>query len=387
MAGPGIHVTREGWHAVGMAATHSGDVLFDDCPALLLTAPDAYLRRPGFWHGGAGIAACWHGAALPLAHAVRTTLKKRDDPHAAAHLAAIDGDLCASAALLRETARWIDDHPTADGFVPAMRARTVIEAAVLRVIQHAGNTLGAGPLCRDPALAALYADLPVLLRQSHAERDLAALGPRLAQDDSDVGALRPQPPPISTPSSTTPTPGVSSRSGTKRASATWCSPRCPRRATVPGFEAGCATGMLTERLAARCDHLLAVDLVPRAVACTRERVARHAHVEVATANLPTDWPTERRFDLVVLSEIGYFFAPDAWHETAQRAADALTDAGVILACHWLRPFAERTQSTRHLHAAIARQPGLHRHVRHLEPDFLLEVWSRNARPLRQREPT
>lgn len=153
-----------------------------------------------------------------------------------------------------------------------------------------------------------------------------------------------------------------------------------------GFEAGCATGMLTERLAARCDHLLAVDLVPRAVTCTRERVARHAHVEVATANLPTDWPTERRFDLVVLSEIGYFFAPDAWHETAQRAADALTDAGVILACHWLRPFAERTQSTRHLHAAIARQPGLHRHVRHLEPDFLLEVWSRNARPLRQREP-
>jgi len=189
MAGPGIHVTREGWHAVGMAATHSGDVLFDDCPALLLTAPDAYLRRPGFWHGGAGIAACWHGAALPLAHAVRTTLKKRDDPHAAAHLAAIDGDLYASAALLRETARWIDDHPTADGFVPAMRARTVIEAAVLRVIQHAGNTLGAGPLCRNPALAALYADLPVLLRQSHAERDLAALGQRLAQDDSDVGAL------------------------------------------------------------------------------------------------------------------------------------------------------------------------------------------------------
>jgi hypothetical protein len=189
MAGPGVTVTREGWHAVGMAATDSGDVLFDDCPALLLTAPDAYLRRPGFWHGGAGIAACWHGAALPLAHAVRAALKKRDDPHAAAHLAAIDGDLHASAALLRETAQWIDAHPTEDAFVPAMRARTVIEAAVLRVIQHAGNTLGAGPLCRNPTLAALYADLPVLLRQSHAERDLAALGQRLAQDDSDMGAL------------------------------------------------------------------------------------------------------------------------------------------------------------------------------------------------------
>lgn len=156
------------------------------------------------------------------------------------------------------------------------------------------------------------------------------------------------------------------------------------------FEAGCATGMLTERLAARCDHLLAVDLVPRAVACTRARVARHGHrhVEVATANLPMEWPEgpEHHFDLIVLSEIGYFLHPDAWRDTAQRAAGALTDAGVILACHWLRPFAGRTQSTRHVHAAIARQPGLHRHVRHLEPDFLLEVWSRDARPLRQREP-
>ncbi|MNL12367.1 hypothetical protein D3C87_1332330 [compost metagenome] len=124
-----------------------------------------------------------------MANAVRAALKKRHDPHAAAHLAAIDGDLHASAALLRETARWIDDHPTEDAFVPAMRARTVIEAAVLRVIQHAGNTLGAGPLCRNPTLAALYADLPVLLRQSHAERDLAALGQRLAQGDSDMGTL------------------------------------------------------------------------------------------------------------------------------------------------------------------------------------------------------
>ncbi|MGO4762577.1 SAM-dependent methyltransferase [Cupriavidus sp. 2KB_3] len=154
------------------------------------------------------------------------------------------------------------------------------------------------------------------------------------------------------------------------------------------FEAGCATGMLTERLAARCDHLLAVDLVPRAVGCARERMARYGHVKVATANLPTEWPdgTEGPFDLIVLSEIGYFFDPDAWRETAQRAAGALTEAGVILACHWLRPFAGRTQPTRQVHAAIARQPGLYRHVRHLEPDFLLEVWSRNARPLRQREP-
>ena len=34
---------------------------------------------------------------------------------------------------------------------------------------------------------------------------------------------------------------------------------------------------------------------------------------------------------------------------------------------------------------FARQDGLHRHVRHVEPDFLLDVWSRNPQPLRSRE--
>ncbi|PLQ00806.1 class I SAM-dependent DNA methyltransferase [Cupriavidus pauculus] len=152
------------------------------------------------------------------------------------------------------------------------------------------------------------------------------------------------------------------------------------------LEAGCATGLLTERLAARCDALLAVDVVPRAIARTRARVAGVAHVEARVANLPDVWPVGR-FDLIVLSELGYYFDRAPWLQTVAHAAEALTPAGTLLACHWLRPFAERRQPTRHVHAAIARQPGLFRHVRHVEPDFLLDVWSRNPAPLRSREPT
>ncbi len=160
----------------------------------------------------------------------------------------------------------------------------------------------------------------------------------------------------------------------------------PERWYAHALEAGCATGMLTERLAVRCDTLLAIDPVARAVERTQSRVAAYPRVEVRKARLPDNWPNGT-FDLIVLSELGYFFAPDAWIRTARHAADALTPRGTIVACHWLRPFAERQMSTRHVHAAIARQPGLHRHVRHIEPDFLLEVWSRDARPLRMREAT
>lgn len=185
MTGPGVTVTHDGWHAVGMASTRSGDVLLDNCPALQIGESRAYLDRPGFWHGGAGIAACWYGAVLPFAWAVRDVVRRHGDPHAAAHLGAIDSDLRAAAALLRETAAWIDMQPQADAYVPAMCLRTTVEATVQRVMQRAGNVLGAGPLCRDARLAALFADLPVFLRQSHAERDLMKLGIAIGQDQSD----------------------------------------------------------------------------------------------------------------------------------------------------------------------------------------------------------
>lgn len=151
------------------------------------------------------------------------------------------------------------------------------------------------------------------------------------------------------------------------------------------LEAGCANGMLTERLAGRCDALVAVDLVPRAIEHTRERLSAHDHVEARVARLPAEWPAGR-FDLIVLSEIGYFFSREAWDATVTCARNSLSHDGTIIACHWLRPFAERQISTRHVHAAIGGQRGLHRHVRHIEPDFLLEVWSLNAKSLRMREP-
>ncbi|MNG16551.1 hypothetical protein D3C84_1004790 [compost metagenome] len=54
--------------------------------------------------------------------------------------------------------------------------RAVVEHSAEQVILHVGHALGAGPYCKDRQFARLIADLPVFLRQSHAERDLAALG-------------------------------------------------------------------------------------------------------------------------------------------------------------------------------------------------------------------
>ena len=173
---PAVTVTTEGWHAVGMGRAASGDVLFDHAPAAEIGEPGQYTARPGFWQGGCGIAACWYGGALPLAAAVADLVARRDDPHAAAHLGAIDAALSPVRTLLAETAAWIDAHPGVPPRLQALRARAAAEEAAGAVLSHAGRALGAGPLCRDMSIARRFADLPVYVRQSHAERDLAQLG-------------------------------------------------------------------------------------------------------------------------------------------------------------------------------------------------------------------
>lgn len=179
---PGVRVTAEGWQATGMAATGSVDVHFEDVPARAVGGPGAYVQRPGFWQGGAGIAACWWGGAAGIAgraHAALAARGARADAHQLAHLGQMDVALQAGAALLRAAAAWIDAHPQQEARPHALRVRLAVERDAQAVLHHAGRALGAGPLCQDAALGRALADLPIFLRQSHAERDLAALGQTL----------------------------------------------------------------------------------------------------------------------------------------------------------------------------------------------------------------
>jgi alkylation response protein AidB-like acyl-CoA dehydrogenase len=173
---PGVTITDQGWHAVGMGATGSVDVLFDGARAHAIGPPGHYLQRPGFWQGGIGIAACWYGAARSIAERLRSHCAHREEPHALAHLGAVDSALHAAAVVLRSSALSIDAAPLDDAELLARRVRAVVEHSAEQVIRHVGHALGAGPYCKDRQFARLITDLPVFLRQSHAERDLAALG-------------------------------------------------------------------------------------------------------------------------------------------------------------------------------------------------------------------
>lgn len=177
---PAIRRDDSHWQAVGMAASASADVHFDGATGVLVGEPGQYLSRPGFHHGGAGVAACWHGAAARIASHLQQAVGQGEDPHRQAHLGALDVALAGAAGLLRDAAARIDATPSDPCLLAVSRARLAVEAAAEEVLRRVPRAIGPGPLCKNRGLAQLMADLPVFIRQSHAERDQAALGRLLA---------------------------------------------------------------------------------------------------------------------------------------------------------------------------------------------------------------
>jgi SAM-dependent methyltransferase len=160
----------------------------------------------------------------------------------------------------------------------------------------------------------------------------------------------------------------------------------PHRRYLRAFEAGCSIGLVTAALAERCDRLLAVDASERAVAQAARAVESFPHVRVERRMLPGEWPVEEEFDLVVLSEVGYYLDAEDLNTMVDRAVAGLAPDGVLLACHWRHPVADYPQSGDDVHRAIRDHQLLSRVVSHDETDFLLEVFSRGPQPtVAQRE--
>lgn len=178
---PEVEPMASSWHHPGMSASDTRSVRFDGAAATAVGAPGSYLQRPGFWHGAIGVAACWLGGAravaTPLYRAVGDDHgRAAHDVHAHAHLGAVDAALAAAAAVLWSSAAQIDGRPDDDAELIARRVRAVVETAVDEAISRTGRALGPAPLVTDAEHAQRVVDLQVYVRQSHAERDLAALG-------------------------------------------------------------------------------------------------------------------------------------------------------------------------------------------------------------------
>ncbi len=98
------------------------------------------------------------------------------------------------------------------------------------------------------------------------------------------------------------------------------------------LEIGCSIGVLTGMLASRCLEITAIDPSATAIAAARQNGI--ANAVFITGSVPRDFPPGR-FDLIVLSEVLYYFVASDLRHLAERCAEALSSDGEILLCHWL----------------------------------------------------
>jgi trans-aconitate methyltransferase len=109
-----------------------------------------------------------------------------------------------------------------------------------------------------------------------------------------------------------------------------------RRYYAHAFEPGCGAGELTAQLARSCDRVSAIDVLQSEVAHARVRCAPWGSADIRCADIRTYVPVDP-VDLIVFSEIGYYFsAPELVH-IARNLAARMIAGGEFIAAHWLNP--------------------------------------------------
>jgi hypothetical protein len=139
------------------------------------------------------------------------------------------------------------------------------------------------------------------------------------------------------------------------------------------FEPGCSIGALTARLASRADEVIAADASSTAACTATKRLQRFSNVVVTNDSIPDTWPTGN-FDLIVWSELGYYWDAPELQRIIRHAQSLLTVDGHFLAVHWLGCSDDHLLSGSEVHAIIGDTFG-DPVVHHIEPQFILDLWT------------
>jgi SAM-dependent methyltransferase len=141
------------------------------------------------------------------------------------------------------------------------------------------------------------------------------------------------------------------------------------------FEPGCSIGVLTERLSNVCDFVEAIDFSRTAVAQAQKRCSHLRNVDILCASIPERMPVTG-FDLIVLSEIGYYFAPDEWMRVSSALIDPMPRGGILLAAHWLGDSKDHCIGGDEVHEILLSLPGVQLEDSERHETFRIDRWVR-----------
>ncbi len=107
----------------------------------------------------------------------------------------------------------------------------------------------------------------------------------------------------------------------------------PKPRYQSALEIGGSIGVLTEKLADRCDSLLSIDVSQLAQNQAIQRCQHLPQVHFQIMRVPEQFP-EQPFDLILVSEVGYYWSWDDLRSSQQHILNQLEPGGHLLLVHW-----------------------------------------------------
>lgn len=138
----------------------------------------------------------------------------------------------------------------------------------------------------------------------------------------------------------------------------------PRPHYERAFEIGSSIGVLTAQLAPRCGQLLSVDVSEAALTQARQRCAALLQVTLRRMQVPAEFP-EGQFDLILLSEVGYYWAPADLARAADLLLAALPAGAQLLLVHWTPVVPDYPQTGDEVHEFFLQKTGPNGSLTHL----------------------
>ena len=152
----------------------------------------------------------------------------------------------------------------------------------------------------------------------------------------------------------------------------------PRDRYENALEIGCSIGVLTERLAPHCGRLLSLDVSPAALDQARARCAGLPQVRFERRYLPDEFP-DGTFDLLLVSEVGYYLALPDLLRLRERCVSQLAAGGHLLLVHWTPLVPDYPLTGDQVHETFARESTAG-NLRHLvgqrEEKYRLDLFAR-----------
>lgn len=146
----------------------------------------------------------------------------------------------------------------------------------------------------------------------------------------------------------------------------------PRPKYNNAFEIGCSLGVLTAQLAPRCGRLLAVDGSDAPLTRARELCRHLPDVEIRQMQVPDQFP-DGLFDLILISEVGYYWSPGDFQKAQATILQRLEPGGQLMLVHWTPPVHDYPLTGDEVHEAFLKLPGLKRLSGHREETYRLDV--------------